>query len=228
MKTSTNKCCSIVCNFLNCYHPWKFTWKCVSLTKAVSKEDEQDVSVKNLDCKIMAFHEGYKRWMPPITLIRETIRPAPVKISLTILRVISIKEGDLSIKLQFQINLEWKDYRLTYYNLKTDLHLNTLSSQQMKSLWLPIVIYKNTEQLESTRLGVDWEWTTNIWVRRENPIRLGYSWLDETEIFNGSENSLVMVQSYTHEFQCSFKLQHYPFDTQVNLNFDSFGPFPSM
>ena len=47
---------------------------------------------------------------------------------------------------------------------------------------------------------------------------LGSEWLDETEIFNGSENSLVMVQSYTHEFQCSFKLQHYPFDTQVNLN----------
>ena len=138
----------------------------------------------------------------------------PVDISLTFLRVISIEEEDHLIKLQFQINLDWKDYRLTYYNLRSDLYLNTLSADQMKSLWLPIVIYKNTEQLESTRLGVDWEWTTNIWVRRENPIRLGNS--DETEIFNGSENSLVMVQSYSHEFQCTFELQHYPFDTQVS------------
>ena len=84
----------------------------------------------------------------------------------------------------------------------------------MNSLWLPIVIYTNTKQLESTRLGVDWEWTTNIWVRRETLKILGNE-LDETEIFKGSENSLVMVQSYTHEFQCVYQLENYPFDTQV-------------
>ena len=36
------------------------------------------------------------------------------------------------------------------------------------------------------------------------------------EIFKGGENSLVMVQSYTHEFQCVYQLEKYPFDTQVN------------
>ena len=196
------------CDNGDCVHMEK---RCNHVPNCRDKSDEKD-------CKIMAFHEGYKKWMPPITPKRATIWPAQVNASLTILRVIFIEEEDHSIKLQFQIGLMWKDYRLTYFNLKTDLHLNTLSSEQMKNLWLPIVIYTNTEQLESTRLGENWEWTTNIWVRRENPIKLGYEWLDETEIFNGSENSLVMVQSYTHEFQCTFQLQHYPFDTQVSIS----------
>ena len=60
------------------------------------------------------------------------------------------------------------------------------------------------------------EWTTNLWVEREkSPQRPDRSWLDETEIFEGSENKLVMRQSYTHEFLCTFELRHYPFDAQV-------------
>ena len=40
--------------------------------------------------------------------------------------------------------------------------------------------------------------------------------IDETEIFKGEENSLVMIQTYTHTFQCNYQLSTYPFDTQVN------------
>ena len=39
--------------------------------------------------------------------------------------------------------------------------------------------------------------------------------IDEAEIFKGPENSLIMEQTYTHDFQCVFKLNKYPFDTQV-------------
>ena len=43
--------------------------------------------------------------------------------------------------------------------------------------------------------------------------------LDEIEIFKGEENSLVMEQAYTHEFQCVYQLDKYPFDTQVRLSY---------
>ena len=39
--------------------------------------------------------------------------------------------------------------------------------------------------------------------------------VDEAEIFEGGENKLTMTQAYTWEFQCHYKLQKYPFDTQV-------------
>ena len=87
-------------------------------------------------------------------------------------------------------------------------------------LWLPLVIYWNTDQEETTRLGVEWEWKTGISVQRQGmPKRNLDEQIDEAEIFKGSENSLKMEQTYTHAFQCVFKLSKYPFDTQVNLYF---------
>ena len=40
--------------------------------------------------------------------------------------------------------------------------------------------------------------------------------VDEAEIFAGKENTLLMTQTYTREFQCRYMLQRYPFDTQVD------------
>ena len=83
---------------------------------------------------------------------------------------------------------------------------------------MPLVIYSNTDQKESTRLGADWEWVTRVSVVKEGHFaRNGLEEVDEAEIFEGVENTLTMTQTYTWEFQCQYKLQHYPFDTQVQL-----------
>ena len=51
--------------------------------------------------------------------------------------------------------------------------------------------------------------------REGNVTRSGFDNVDEIEIFKGAENSLIMSQTYTHEFQCSYDFSMYPFDTQV-------------
>ena len=85
-------------------------------------------------------------------------------------------------------------------------------------LWLPLVIYDNTDQKKSTRLGWINEWVTSVSVIKEGDfMRSGLEKVDEAEIFEGAENLLKMTQTYTHEFQCKYKLQRYPFDSQVNL-----------
>ena len=38
---------------------------------------------------------------------------------------------------------------------------------------------------------------------------------DEIEIFEGRENPLTMIQSYTKDFKCVFAMLTFPFDTQV-------------
>ena len=82
-------------------------------------------------------------------------------------------------------------------------------SGQCKSL------QKGVAPTVSTRLGQDWEWSTRVSVVREgNFTRLDEA-VDETEIFEGAENTLTMGQTYTWEFQCHYMLQKYPFDTQV-------------
>ena len=45
--------------------------------------------------------------------------------------------------------------------------------------------------------------------------RSGLDEVDEAEIFEGAANSLTMKQTYTHQFQCKYELQQYPFDSQV-------------
>ena len=73
---------------------------------------------------------------------------------------------------------------------------------------------KNTDK-ESCRIR-NWEWKTNVVVKREgNSTPSGLEMLDETEMFRGDENSLLMQQSYTRNFHCAFQLRRYPFDTQV-------------
>ena len=100
--------------------------------------------------------------------------------------------------------------------MKSKYYLNALSESEIKTLWLPLVIYTNTDQKETTRLGVEWEWSTSVNVKKEGScIRAEYEEIDEAELFKGEENSLVMTQSYTHEFQCVYKLERYPFDSQA-------------
>ena len=99
--------------------------------------------------------------------------------------------------------------------------MNALTEENVQMLWLPKLIYENTDQKETTRLGDIWEWETLVVVDRETDekqiMRSGLDVVDETEVFNGAENSLIMSQTYTHNFQCSYVLSAYPFDTQVNL-----------
>ena len=131
-------------------------------------------------------------------------------------KVVGIEEEEHSIELQFEIVLEWRDNRLTYHNLKNDSSLNALREKEMKTLWLPLVIYANTDQKETTRLGDSWEWSTSVLVIREGGYtRSGPEVRDEIEIYRGDENTLRMQQTYTHEFQCVYALATYPFDTQV-------------
>ena len=41
--------------------------------------------------------------------------------------------------------------------------------------------------------------------------------VDEAEIFEGDQNTLIMTQTYTEDFQCQYMLQRYPFDTQAKV-----------
>ena len=193
--------------------------QCVKMEERCNQMPDCEDDSDEMDCRILVLKKGYNKRVPPIGKTGraiKTLKPVPVSISLTLYKVVAIEEEDHSIELQFQISLEWKENRATYHNLKLETYLNALSLDEINTLWLPLVIYTNTDQQETTRLGVDWEWSTHVNVNREGNFTRSYSKvLDEIELFKGGENSLIMKQSYTHEFQCVYKLERYPFDTQV-------------
>ena len=87
--------------------------------------------------------------------------------SLKLLKMMDIDERENTIDLEFDIILEWKDPRITYNNLKKDIFFNALTEDEMKMVWLPVLIYANTDQKETTRLGMGWEWSTRVVVSRD-------------------------------------------------------------
>ena len=182
--------------------------------------DESDES----ECQLLVLKDGYNKMVPPVRMAPDrTMIPVTVDISIVLLKIVEIEEENHAIEFQYEIIMKWRDNRVAYHNLKRDTSLNALPEVDFKRLWLPLVIYENTDQKESTRLGMDWEWVTRVSVIKEgNFTRSGLKEVDEAEIFEGAENTLTMAQTYTWEFQCQYMLQHYPFDTQVsNYMFNS-------
>ena len=143
--------------------------------------------------------------------------PTTIKVSIVLFKIVEIDEANHAVDFQYEIVMRWRENRVTYQNLKEDTSLNALSEVDMRKLWLPLVIYANTDQKLSTRLGMEWEWNTIVTVTREGGFaRSGLDSLHEVEIFKGDENTLSMRQTYTNKFQCQFVLNRYPFDTQVD------------
>ena len=56
--------------------------------------------------------------------------------------MIDLDERNHIIELKFQLTVEWFEYRATYQNLKTLKALNVLSSQELKEIWIPYIIFK--------------------------------------------------------------------------------------
>ena len=116
--------------------------------------------------------EGYNKVVSPfkrVSFLNETIVPVSINVSLRLLKLVDIDENENTIDLQFEINLEWRDSRITYNNLKRDISYNALSEDEMKMIWLPVLIYVNTDQKETTRLGEygNGEWSTTVDVSRD-------------------------------------------------------------
>ena len=59
---------------------------------------------------------------------------------------------------------------ITYNNLKRNIFLNALTEVDKNSIWLPIVIYANTDQKMTTRLGWIEEWSTEVVVSRDGKL----------------------------------------------------------
>ena len=186
--------------------------RCDQVTNCRDESDEKG-------CKVIILKDGYNKNIPPTGKTKdERVVPADVSISITLMKVVEIEETDHSIHLQFQISMRWNESRVTYHNLKNQTSLNALTDDDVQKIWLPIIVYDNTDQKEVTRLGEygNGEWATSVTVTREGRFtRSDIGEVNEAEIFEGAENSLTMNQTYTWEFQCKYKLQRYPFDTQV-------------
>ena len=140
-----------------------------------------------------------------------------MNVSLTLVDIVAISESKNRFELKLMAVFSWFEERATYYNLKQDEMLNTLTLEDMKRIWIPSIIYSNTNSNENIKESISLSSATVI--RRQRNFQFSnIASLDETQIFSGDKNMMKLRQDYTKVFRCYFKLQTYPFDIQVLKN----------
>ena len=126
--------------------------------------------------------------------------------------ILSIRELDGIWKTKVIVEISWFDKRLKMQNLKKNSNLNILSEKEIKSIWIPEIIFTNTE--EENRIIFDEKALVSI--ERGNvpgePVSLDY--LTPALIFAGEDNRISYRRTYDSELYCNFDLTNYPLDKQ--------------
>ena len=147
--------------------------QCVSMEKRCDQLPDCYDGSDEEGCRLFSLAKGYIKVVPPYSRVGrfdKTIVPVSINVSMRLLKMMGINQRENSIDLQFEVILEWKDLRITYNNLKKDPFLNHLTEADKNSIWLPILIYANTDQKETTRLGWVNEWSTSVVISRDGNL----------------------------------------------------------
>ena len=125
-----------------------------------------------------------------------------------------IQEVAQYLKLKFKIRLQWMDARVSFYNIKTDENMNSLSLDEQLALWTPTIIFWNTEkQLKTVN-----DENTFASVRRSGEGSLITREVNEDiEVYKGAQNEISISRVYSIKFYCEYQMAWYPFDQQTCL-----------
>ena len=123
-----------------------------------------------------------------------------------------IQEVAQYLELKFKVNLQWKDARVLFYNIKTDEMMNSLSLDEQMILWTPTIVFWNTKnQLRSLN-----DENTFGSIRRDANGSINEKEVNEDiEVFTGSENGITISRVYSIQFYCEYQMAWYPFDQQT-------------
>ena len=92
--------------------------------------------------------------------------------------------------------------------------MNTLTVKEKGIIWVPRLVYTNTEAKINTRNDDK----TQIVAKRESAYTHSTEDVaDNIFIFEGKDNPLTMTRVYDVEWICDYNMRWYPFDSQVKL-----------
>ena len=171
------------------------------------------------NCKLILMEENYNKNTAPFSVdpINEQIKAVKINISTDVIDILNINEVEQTFKIKFQLILNWYDFRLVFHNLKESRMANSPSIQEVEKLWIPNIIFENTENNDVTTLDP----LAKVTITKEGFfVSADETVVDELNIFKGSENKITFDKIYTKTLKCIYQLQLYPFDTQectVNL-----------
>ncbi len=170
---------------------------------------EQNIFIDEVGCDVYSKDASYIKTMPPEPIEGQNV--TTVFLSMDILAILEISEVDSFISMQISIDLTWSDPRLTMADLNERDSLNSLTLQSRQEIWIPQVIFYNTEiKMES----LNDEKAFALVHRNGSYRRQNDSFLHNSYLYEGSENPITLTRVYSAKFICEYNMAIYPFDSQ--------------
>ena len=204
VKLTTCKRGQFTCNDGQCID---MEQRCDQTSNCLDESDEDN-------CRTIIMKSNYNKKIAPFTYDKnkDLNIPGNINVSMSIIDILKIEEVNHIYVLKFRLTLEWTDFRLKYYNLKKARSSNALALEEVLSLWIPFLVFENTEHSEAVEGTKDTELTLT---REGGFVRSNKDQVEEINIFEGQFNRVTFEQIYTKELKCVYDLKLYPFDTQV-------------
>jgi hypothetical protein len=102
-----------------------------------------------VDCDIIQVENSYLLHVPapPSTFGNNK---SEIIMNFDLLSILQISEVLGVISMQFQLEMTWRDPRITFLNLKQNINQNTVGIIDAIKIWYPKVIFFNTKDREET------------------------------------------------------------------------------
>ena len=123
-----------------------------------------------------------------------------------------IKEIEQILQLKFNLRMTWVDARLDFFNIKLKETMNVISMAELNRIWLPLIIFDNTEEGQIT---INDDKAAATISRTGQGTGSDSSISEDIDIYKGSENSITLSRLYNIDFFCDYDMRWYPFDAQT-------------
>ena len=123
---------------------------CLDMKYRCNGRQECEDGSDEVDCTILLPNIGYDKMIIPVGNYDHKF---VLKISIVIRDVTYVDEIDKVFRVRFDFVKKWNDHNMKYQNLlnTSDKQLNHLSEEEMKTIWMPYVVFFNTESKDRIR-----------------------------------------------------------------------------
>ena len=91
---------------------------------------------------------------------------------------------------------------MKFFNLKDDTGLNALSPSEKLDIWVPQLVFPNTENRLGTLVDDDSSITV---VKKGNYTRSDISDVENRQFYTGEENKIILSRFYNIRFLCDYR-----------------------
>ena len=167
------------------------------------KEDCMDVSDEKNCLTVFVDPKKYLKDKPPPALDGE--EKTEVKVRVDLLQILTLSVVEMKITTKYNLYLEWVDPRIIFYNLKENQNLNGLVQDELEKMWIPKIIFANTQSNVSSSLDVK---SIGLVTRKGCFTRSSIDEKENIYKFNGDANPIVVSRVYETEWICEYDMRY--------------------